>query len=1077
MASQPASDNIHLVGRAVETAAIEGALESVQSGHGGVRMLAGEPGIGKSTLARFAADSAGAAHIPVYWGFAWEAGGAPAYWPWTQLLGSLLDEQAPAPELTDGLRQLLPGLQTENTAPALQPQQARFRLLESVRRLLDDVSRATPLLLVFEDLHAADADSLHLLHYVARHVAAMPVLIVGTYRDIEARAMPAGDPLWRTCRDADVHLLQPLHERDVRDFVAGREKGPAGAQRASELFAVTEGNPLFLSELVGLLAQRHIPENLQDLRLPASVQQVIRQQIALLPKSAASLLADASVLGREFHHASLAAIADSDRHDIAAALNAVVDAGLLRRTAGGDFRFSHVLHRDLLYHDLDEVRRSSLHLRYAGHLRQLLEAGDEDRWAELARHLHAAGDEHRRDAIDAWRRAARRALGRLAFDDAVASLEKALAAFGEGPRASPGDRYRLLLECAEATLLTGDVTTGQQYCRDAFAIAQSLEDASLMAEAALAWGSVIVVARVDPELVAALKECLAALPRDDHAMRARVQARLAGALQPSANPAEPMDMARDAIRLARSTGDQRVVYHVLTYAISALMDFAPAGERLALNEEYGTLAETFGDVPGQFRSKLRLMIDACEAADRQRMDAAIDDCRRLAERIGLPHYLWRAASAQAMGNMIDGDFAGATALLDTAQAEADRIDDREARTTLPLQRFAVLLEWESDRCQSLAEIDARLHDAYHSRIPEIEFFVKPFIDSHRQPLDREVARRMLRNRPVVERGFAGGDRYTLGRLGEIAAIAGDTELAERSLAACLPHQDGCAVLGLMGSSSVGPVAWMLANITAGLGRHDEASLYFEKALRVAEAMRAPAWAARIHADFAVHLRQCGEPAAAGAHEAEASSRRRQLQLRPARVAPQPGDEPPGSADAPDNSPNTRHAGLSLQRDGELWRLSFDDRQLMLRRSKGLDMLARLIDTPEQDIHVLDLSGGSAVRGEAGRGPPALDDKARAEYEHRLQALREELEEADEFGDSGRAEAARTEIDFISRELARAFGLGGRTRRDGDAAERARVNVRRRLKDAIERIAKLDAEAGRYLENTVKTGTYCRYTPM
>jgi non-specific serine/threonine protein kinase len=167
----------------------------------------------------------------------------------------------------------------------------------------------------------------------------------------------------------------------------------------------------------------------------------------------------------------------------------------------------------------------------------------------------------------------------------------------------------------------------------------------------------------------------------------------------------------------------------------------------------------------------------------------------------------------------------------------------------------------------------------------------------------------------------------------------------------------------------------------------------------------------------------------------------------------------------------------LQRDGKLWRLSFDDRQLMLRRSKGLDMLARLIDTPEQDIHVLDLSGGSAVRGEAGRGPPALDDKARAEYEHRLQALREELEEADEFGDSGRAEAARTEIDFISRELARAFGLGGRTRRDGDAAERARVNVRRRLKDAIERIAKLDAEAGRYLENTVKTGTYCRYTPM
>jgi len=128
------------------------------------------------------------------------------------------------------------------------------------------------------------------------------------------------------------------------------------------------------------------------------------------------------------------------------------------------------------------------------------------------------------------------------------------------------------------------------------------------------------------------------------------------------------------------------------------------------------------------------------------------------------------------------------------------------------------------------------------------------------------------------------------------------------------------------------------------------------------------------------------------------------------------------------------------------------------------------------VHVIDLSGGNSA-AERGHSGPQLDPKARAAYESRLRDLREELEEAEEFGDTGRADLARGEIDFITRELSRAFGLGGRSRRSGDAAERARVNVRRRLKDAISRIAERDPDAGRYLENTIKTGTYCRYTPM
>ena len=125
--------------------------------------------------------------------------------------------------------------------------------------------------------------------------------------------------------------------------------------------------------------------------------------------------------------------------------------------------------------------------------------------------------------------------------------------------------------------------------------------------------------------------------------------------------------------------------------------------------------------------------------------------------------------------------------------------------------------------------------------------------------------------------------------------------------------------------------------------------------------------------------------------------------------------------------------------------------------------------------MLDLLGAS--RDVASDSGPALDDKARAEYQRRVAELQEELEEAESLADLGRVDTLRGELEFITRELSRAYGLGGRERRSGSAAERARVNVRRRLKDAIERIGEQIPDAGTYLENTIKTGTYCKYVPM
>jgi predicted ATPase len=550
-----------IVGRETELAVLSSALKSLEGGRGQVLLLSGEPGIGKSTLVHSLADQARDDGLAAYWGFTWEGGGAPSYWPWTQILRSLLKEQTTTTELTAQLGQVLPEFaDTANDSMSLQPEQARFQLLEAMRTLLDSASSNTPLLLILEDLHAADNESRHTRH--------MPILLIGTFRDQEARNTDSTGPLWQTSRDARVLQLQRLSASDVHQYLYDRNGQEPTVEEVQELLATTEGNPLFLSELVALLESG---DGLEGKHLPQTVEQVIHQQLERLPDSCLRLMAVASILGREFSHRAIAGIYDATGNDIDDLLAPAITAGVIKPAPSQRYRFFHVLYCDVLQQMLDRSELEILHKRRAGMLQNLANEGHPDRWSQLATHLDASGSEHRAKAITAWQKAAKRYTERLAFEAAESALRKAVNAFGSGPNYAPADRCRLLLELAAATLAKGDIKAGQQLCSDAYAIARTLEDGELMAEAALTWGSVIVVAKINKELVGALEEVLKYLPSEATGLRAKVSARLAAALQPAPDPAEPVQMARDAIELARTTGDQRVIYEVLKYAISAMM--------------------------------------------------------------------------------------------------------------------------------------------------------------------------------------------------------------------------------------------------------------------------------------------------------------------------------------------------------------------------------------------------------------------------------------------------------------------------------------------------------------------------
>jgi non-specific serine/threonine protein kinase len=167
----------------------------------------------------------------------------------------------------------------------------------------------------------------------------------------------------------------------------------------------------------------------------------------------------------------------------------------------------------------------------------------------------------------------------------------------------------------------------------------------------------------------------------------------------------------------------------------------------------------------------------------------------------------------------------------------------------------------------------------------------------------------------------------------------------------------------------------------------------------------------------------------------------------------------------------------MRSDGDDWVVTHAGRTFALKGTIGMTYLVTLLRHPGRELHALDLvTSGESSAAPAGDAGEMLDDRARGAYRRRLADLGAELEEAREFNDPGRAERLQAEIESLTDELARAVGLGGRTRRAGSDAERARLNVTRALKRVIEMVAARDAALGSDLERGVQTGNFCSYTP-
>jgi tetratricopeptide (TPR) repeat protein len=1080
-------DLLPFTGRDAELALLGRALEGAVEGHGQLWLVSGEPGIGKTRLVEELAASA-AEHARVLFGSAWEAGGAPAFWPWITALRQLLrelDDAALARLLgtrAPWLGQLLPELEGRlgelAHPPALDPEQARFQLLDSIACVLRDVARTRPLLLVLEDLHAADPSSLLLLDFIARELRTAPLLVIGTYREAEARQSAGGPLLARLVRHARCLALGRLDEPTVSAFLRRVLGGAVTAATIATVFHTSEGNPLFVSEAARLLRQGG------DARaVPAGVRGAIRARLEGLPDAARETLARASVLGREFSLDELAGLAELPATDLAERLQPAIDVALLSAESNGRYRFSHFCVREVIHDDLPPPRRWALHRRVADELEARACLALEPAYSELAHHLLEAGPDARELAFDAMARAAEHALAQLAFDDAAVAYARALELAWPGLPARR--RVELLFGLGRALTFSGEASRGRACFERALGLARQQGDPELLGHAALALGSDLVFAEVDPALVRALEDALAGLPEGPTPLRAELMARLSAAMQPAADPSVAIDMARCAIGMARDLGDPRTLLGVLRNGCSALMDMVDAAERLPLNREMARLAAELDSPLDALRAAQRLVFDHVELGERAGVVQALRRFHSLAASLAHPVYRARSAALEAMLAIHDGRFAEAETQLEESRRLASKSSDRNGARGALLQRLG-LARLRGDRAgmrRHLSDFEA-LELSDYIRGMAATLAVEAWADA-----DRDAARARLSSIDVPLLLRAGDVSlieplvYGLDALGDVRHLDAIHEVL-------LPRTDRFVSWGAFGLLWGPPVSFLLGIVERLRGNVEAALEQLERGQALAEAVQSAPHALLCLLERARVCVAAGRLVEAERARAQAAERAEALGV-PALLARYPvaGRLQPARADArsaasapalPSSSraslPASRPSAsrLGIERDGETWSVSHAGKTFRLRDSKGMRLLARLLADPGREFHALDLVGSAELPGETGM--PLLDDRARAAYRERVDALREALDEAERCGDAGRRERASAELEQVRSELARAVGLGGRTRRAGDAAERARVNVQRRLRDAIGRIREQDPALAKHLDWAVRTGTFCTYDP-
>jgi tetratricopeptide (TPR) repeat protein len=1091
------------VGRVHELSVLQAAFDDAVAGRGRLVVIAGEPGIGKTRLCEQVAEYTRQHGATACWGRCYEGAGAPPFWPWVQILRECTKELDPAlldPALGSGDAPLAELVRTLAGAPpriAADSPESRFQLFDAVARLIELAAARAPLVLLLDDLQGADPSSLLLLQFVVRTLPDSRLLTVATHRPL-----PAGAVLSETLGELGrvsgrLQLtLAGLSAAEVGEYVR-RATGCAAAPAAvALLYRRTEGNPLFLSEFIDAVdaepgGDGEALAGLSGLAVPPTVRAVIERRLAPLSDACREVLQLAAVVGRDFD----GALVETLHPATVAAVHEAVAARIVRPDPRqrGQYRFAHALIRETLQDGLPEPQRRALHRRVGEALEQQPDAAE--RVAELAYHFDVAGDGAK--AVAYAQRAGERAMQLLAFEEAVRLYRLALDVLQHAGGDTALQRCALLVALGEAQRPAGDVEGGKQTMLAAAALARSLGARELQARAVLGYGTKLPYGEEgahDETLVRLLDEALAAWGQEDDALHARLQARLALALNFSPQRERRTALARDALQMARRLGEPGT----LAYALSAqhMIIWSPATleERIALATEQVRCAERAGDRELAFIGYMWRLVDYGERGDRVGFDADLAACRQLADRLRGPFSNWVVRVYDATCRMMEGDFAEAERLAQEALAIGERANAGAVKL-FGVQMF--VLGRTRGQLDVLAPM-GELFTALAAQYPAVPAYLVAAAAIHAalgHAAEAQSTFECLAHHDFATLPADVNWLMSVSLLTDVCAFLGDSRRAALLYTMLSPYRT--QVIGCGGLGYVGPATHYLGMLATVLSRWDDAERDFQEALDLNTRMRDRPWLAYTRYEYAKMLQARGRPddrprARQLVTEALETARRLDMPaltqkaetLRERLVADEGTERQPEKTAPPPISKQSAPAAV-FRREGDYWIVSGSGHTLRLRDSKGLQYLGYLLRHPNREFHALDLArqesaasaaGHEAVPGGAEAPIEILDAQARAAYTRRLEELREELEEAERHHDAGRTERLRAEIEALVEQLAAAVGLGGRSRTAADASERARIAVTKRVKAAIQRIAAGNPDLGRYLGITVKTGVFCAYLP-
>jgi hypothetical protein len=841
------------VGRTGPLQQLRSLWEETATGHGGLAILAGEPGIGKTRVAARVAAWAHREGAVVLYGRADEESASP-YQPFVEALRHysahrprLADEAGLAPVAAQEVARLVPELGpcTAPAADADQRERSRHELFDALVRLLLHAADSQRLLLVVEDLHWADVPALLLLRQLVRRGADSALLVIATYSDLET---DASGPLTRVLgdlrREPGVQSIQldGLEASDTAALVAAHVgRADVDNELAQQLFEQTGGNPFFIEELL------HTPvaAPVSPVALPEGVKDVIGRRLDRLAPTTLEALTLAAVLGTDFRLATLQAVAvDQPQDELIAALEEAVAARLILEDADevDRFSFTHALVRQTLYERPIASRRVRLHRRVAVSLEASLLPVHP---AELAQHYFQAREVGGAPkAIVYSLKAAEACQAAHAYEDATAHYERALTALDLVRRDDAAARCDVLLALGAARWRASEPDPRSTFA-EAVELARGLESSERLAHAVLgAGGRFYAPGATDEGYIEQLEEALAALEPGDSVLRVRILARLAEKLVFAEPLGRADELASEAVDMARRLGEAGALAAALMGRHAALLKAEHAHERRRVGEQALALTGEVGSFELAALARHWLIYDLAELGDLEEARLRHAELERVAGELQQPLYRHSALAWRCVWAGLAGRFEEAERIAGESVRLAEHAGDRDARAHYTAQLVAVRRE------------QGRLHEL----LPDIERLAGPEPSASVWrgilPLAHLDGGDRTRARAAYYEALGGIPRTMLWlpatvSLAEAAAELGDADGAARLYAELDPYADRFAQWSFTGNA--GSVHRVLGRTAAVLGRDDRARVHFEAAVTRHAELGAEPLLARARCDYGEFL--------------------------------------------------------------------------------------------------------------------------------------------------------------------------------------------------------------------------------